>query len=479
MIPVLQYRWQIEYSSETPFLVYYGLRNPPKEKFQKIPLDIEIADIIQACDGKRTLGDLQKHLPGADRLNHLISEEILVDLADRKTGPASLDQAQTCTRCVNNDYLLPGLEFDEKGVCAFCQCYERGSMNAKNSIPIFHDEELKQIQTQNTDSRFDVMLLYTGGKDTSYLLWYLAKKLHLRVLAASWTLPDMNESVRRNILQAKKHLTNVEFVEMTLPWDLAKEVTRSQVQIYGLPCLCPNIAYALLYPLAFEENIPYIVNVVEEVRMSVRDHIFPIIQKNQSLTFSEREETLSFLQYLLEDRKEVKPLDFITEIANTRGSFQKQLPEIYQPLAALVIQAEQDPSVSIPLIRRIQTHNVTGEWNNVVDLLTHELGWELPDSQTGPLYSRCSLETVKDYLQSLRFTYMRTTHFPQSILEISASVFFGLISREKGLIELAERGYFSRPDKLVCLLRDLQVTSEKVEDHTTEVPSSICRKCCC
>jgi hypothetical protein len=161
-------------------------------------------------------------------------------------SPATRDNYQTCIRCVNNDYVISGLEFNTDGVCAFCQCYE----NVADSGPVhggtITDEELLEA-SKNNPSRFDVMVLYTGGKDSSYLLWYLAKKLGLRVLAATWDLPFTNESSLNNMRAARYKLPTVEFIERSLPWDLVQKVSADLFDEVGLPCICPIISAVLSF----------------------------------------------------------------------------------------------------------------------------------------------------------------------------------------------------------------------------------------
>ena len=64
---------------------------------------------------------------------------------------------------------------------------------------------------------------------------------------------------------------------------------------------------------------------------------------------------------------------------------------------------------------------------------------------------------------------MKTTYFPQSIVEISAAVYYGLISREEGLQELSETGYYEFPQSLKGLLEDLEITDESVTSEQGEI----------
>ncbi len=94
MIPVLQYRWKLEYSGSQIFLVYYGLRNPPGEQRRKIALDNETAEILRACDGRLTLGELMRHHKQTIFFYGLIAEKIVVDLPEKKTGPEYVQSAR-------------------------------------------------------------------------------------------------------------------------------------------------------------------------------------------------------------------------------------------------------------------------------------------------------------------------------------------------------------------------------------------------
>ena len=80
----------------------------------------------------------------------------------------------------------------------------------KSVVPI------KNTFERSKKSRFDVAVFYTGGKDSTYLLYYLTKVLNLRVLALTWELPFMSESAKKSIEGAKNTLSNAEFIGFTI-----------------------------------------------------------------------------------------------------------------------------------------------------------------------------------------------------------------------------------------------------------------------
>lgn len=75
-----------------------------------------------------------------------------------------------------HDFIIPGLEFADDGLCAMCASVHITKI-FKSIVPI-----IEKIP-RSKKSRFDVAVFYTGGKDSTYLLYYLSKVLHLRGLA--------------------------------------------------------------------------------------------------------------------------------------------------------------------------------------------------------------------------------------------------------------------------------------------------------
>lgn len=459
--PVLQYRWQLNPTDHGFELVYFGLRNPPLHTKNILPLDPKLGRELG-----RELGRLDGARPAPEALTgnpdyaDLVRQQIVVDASERRE-PATPESRRECTRCVTNDYLIPGLEFDERGVCALCQCYERAEKSGQSAGPRegISDEELKAISAANTDSRFDVMVLCTGGKDSTFLLWYLAKKLGLRVLAASWNMPYTNDTCRENFRRSMSLLPDVEFVERTLPWNLVRQAMHDQLNGVGLPCLCPMTAHALFYPLAFQEKIPLIMHGVEEVQLAVMSYVMTELKEGAEAdpepTPDYRDNTLGFLRAIARGREPKHPWAMNAEMVRYMASIRRVLAPVFGPLEDILNRAEGDPDLAIPNLRRLRTNTSYGSWANVAELIKREMSWQMPPGQKGLLHTSCRIEKVKDHFQFKRFTAMKTTMFPQSVVELGAGVYFGLISREDALIELEELGYHREPEALAPLLTDL------------------------
>jgi len=461
--PVLQYRWQVKETNAGAQLVYFGLRNPPNHTRNIIPLPRELADRLQLLDGRTAAKDLPSDLTGHEMYARLVTEGIIVEAREIRQ-PASRDNFQQCVRCVTNDYVLPGLEFDANGLCAFCQCYELAERSGQGAIMQdgITDEDLVRFSSENTRSRFDAMVLYTGGKDSTYLLWYLAKRLKLRVLVASWNMPYTNDTCRENMRRAMRVLPDVEFVERTLPWSMIRQAMRDQFERVGHPCLCPTVAHALFYPLAVQENIPMIMHGVEEVQLAVMNYVMTEIKSGQTPREQipdHRSETLNFLRMVTKALEPPQPYSLTADLVRHMSSVKKLLAPVYGPLDDILARAENDPNMPIPILRRLKSNTVYGTWAKAAELMKQEMDWHMPPGQKGLLHTSCRIEKVKDLCQFKRFQGAGTTFFPQAIVELGAGVYFGLVSREDALEELQESGYYHEPQVLSVLTHDLGIDS--------------------
>lgn len=100
----------------------------------------------------------------------------VVKSENKRKDPKSFSEARFCKTCAANDFMIAGLEFDEEGRCPICQSADM-TKELKSVVPIMNTFPTCK------KSRFDVAVFYTGGKDSTFLLYYLSKVLHLRVLA--------------------------------------------------------------------------------------------------------------------------------------------------------------------------------------------------------------------------------------------------------------------------------------------------------
>lgn len=304
------------------------------------------------------------------------------------------------------------------------------------------------------------------------MLWLLARKLKLRVLAAFWNMPYCSDAAYENIKRARQHMSEVEFVEWSLPLETVQQAMRNKWHTHGWPCMCPTAAFAMLYPLATQLKIPYVFLGLEDVQAAVLDYVITP-PKAAPTPLSTRDKTLAFLAARAIPRDQVKPIHWPDEMANYHAAIQDALPNLFNDLTHIVQHARQDSSVQIPLIVRLNTNEEYGTWEDARQIIEAEMAWQAPEGQNSLLHTSCAIEPVKDYLQFQRFKAMRTVFMPQSIVEMGAAVFFGLVTRDEALKAIPELGYWAPPPILDKLTSDLGITKEEVAASEDELRPSM------
>ncbi len=450
----LQNRWKIEGNK----LVYYGLRNVP---------DLLRNEIKISRRQKKILSQLPCELKPEEIaiLKGLFGKQVVKITQKRKT-PTSLDEARFCKSCVANDFMIPGLDFDQNGLCPMCQT-AKNTENLKSVVPI------KNTFSRSKKSRFDVAVFYTGGKDSTFLLYYLSKQQNLRVLALTWEIPYLSDSAQKSIENAKKKLKNVEFITRKISDADLKKIYRKLYELNGNTCACPSLAYVLFYPELVINRVPYFVVGNEPVQMLglFYNRMAPKI----SYSFGDNKllNTLIAIGRIVSFRPPLRRGQFHTLATMKQlaygDSFLKRISGYDNELVSNVVTAIKEvPEILKPLKRAIRASSFTGnipafvhvdfdeisgcmyDWENVQTIIKKECGWIAPDQNDKGLHTSCNIEKCKEYTQFLRFYYMKTRMIPFSALEISLASRNRNVSREKALNELKNSLGFSLSEVAEC-----------------------------
>lgn len=419
----LQSRWKLEGRR----LHYYGLRSQPELFRNNIRLSRKQADVLAALPRELSREELAV-------LGPLVGRQVVPE-ADRRPIPQSLSQAVFCTGCCANDYIIPGLEFDSRGRCPMCQTADR--VKSFKSLVTLVDEIPRSRR-----SRFDIALFYTGGKDSTFLLYYLSKVMGLRVLALTWEIPFMSESAAKSIENAKKAFRNVEFITRSMSQNDLRRIYKKLYALSGNTCACPSLAYLLFYPELVANRVPYFAAGNEPVQILglYYNHMAPPM----AYAFAESR-LLPFLMNLgrvLTLRPPLKQGQFQTlmtmkQLAYGDSLFQK-LSGYRNELVGNIVEAiHAVPELLVPFRRAIRRSSRRGHvpafvhfdldrlnggkynWNEVKSILVRECGWVPPDDGNKALHTSCKIEKCKDHTQFLRFYHCKSKMIPFSALEFS------------------------------------------------------------
>ncbi|MCD8371889.1 MAG: hypothetical protein LUD27_01140, partial [Clostridia bacterium] len=444
MKPILQSRWKVCGGR----LVYYGIRKSPFTFKNSIKVSKTEIKVLGELDGTRTLEEYSKKRI----IKKFIRKGVVVDASENIVLPKSLAAARYCKKCVANDFTVPGIEFDKDGLCPMCASRinfssRRAIMPVKTEIPY------------NKKGKYDVALFYTGGKDSSYLLYYLAAVKKLRVLAMTWQIPFMSKNALQSIENAKEKLKNVTFVSRKASDEATEAIYAEHYRLAGNTCMCPSFAYVLFYPLLVEERVPYVVLGNEPVQMQnlIFNNISPSfafipalqglarfgVNILRILTFRKPFKCGQMQMYFTVKALSDGKIPFKDsgkyhneQVANVCKALNSQ-PEFMEPFKKCV-----DKSVKrgfIPQLVHIDFDETLGgvyNWQQVKELLKEQIGWTDCEEKDKALHTSCVIEKCKEYTQLKRFKDMQGRTIPYSAIELSLAVSSGCISREEAMEEL-------------------------------------------
>lgn len=436
----LQNRWKLENKR----LRYYGLRNKSVMFKNVVKLTAKQAKIVSRLPCELTSEEYKCVVK-------LIGAQIVDESAKRVT-PRSLDEARFCANCAANDFIIPGLEFDENGLCPMCQSVDE-TKELKSVVPIMN------TFPRSKKSRFDAAVFYTGGKDSTFVLYYLSKVLNLRVLALTWEIPYISENAAKSIQNAKRNMPNVEFITRKVCDADLKKIYAHLYKIADNTCMCPSLAYVLFYPELVANKVPYFVAGNERAQLVglYYNHIAPKLAygfaNNKALNF------FIDLGRVLTLRPPLKKGQFHTlatmkQLAYGDSVFKKisgygnalvsnavaaihTVPLMVKPLKRAIRRSSW--SGNIPAFVQVDLDEVCGgtyNWKEIKDTVVSECGWVPPDESDKGLHTSCKIEKCKEYSQFKRFYEMKSDMIPFSALEIAIASRDRALSKAEAIAEL-------------------------------------------
>lgn len=168
---------------------------------------------------------------------------------------------QMCNNCVM-DTTDPEIIFDENGRCDFCDNFYNTILPSWDPDKIDEkklQEMAEKIKKEGKGKKYDCIIGFSGGADSSYLAYIAKEKLGLRPLMLSvdtgWNIDDADENINKLI----KHL-NVDLEVIKVDWEEMKDLQvsffKSQVPYQDTPQ--DHAIFAGLYNYAAKHGIKYI-----------------------------------------------------------------------------------------------------------------------------------------------------------------------------------------------------------------------------
>lgn len=151
-------------------------------------------------------------------------------------------EIQVCTKCILNSQ-IPNIRFDDRGVCNFCNDYEEEKKYLDRDY-VSLEKKMISILKSNKSRDYDCMVLYSGGKDSTYMLYKLANHYNLRVLAFTFDNHFIPPETYANIDRVLKKI-NVDHIVYKPSWQLNKAIFNASFKNSALQQRSKELAFLI------------------------------------------------------------------------------------------------------------------------------------------------------------------------------------------------------------------------------------------
>lgn len=329
-----------------------------------------------------------------------------------------------CKRCVM-DTSIPGVRLDEEGVCNFCHMHEK----LERRFPTGEEGErilkklAEKIRKSGKGKKYDCVVGVSGGRDTSYCLYYVKEVMKLRPLAVHFDNGWDSEIAKSNIAKLCEKL-EVDLHTIIMDWPESRELTNANIRAC-VPYidLTDDIGIASsLFLSAEKEGVKYII-----------------------LSHSFREEGITPLKWNYID-----------------GKFTRAIIEQFCKIPLSELKHFRNVELSDMLYwivwKGIRIVNITNYYDDTGDkiekFLKERFGWE----DTGQHHMDNELFALVYYYSRRKFG------FDWRVVELSAKIRTGVVSREEALRALETPPFFETEENIEYCLRKQELSREEFEE---------------
>lgn len=294
-----------------------------------------------------------------------------------------------CSRCVTPE-THETIVFDEEGVCNICRQHEFKQESIDWDAKKRELDEL--IEKYRGRHDYDCIVPFSGGKDSTWTLYYLVKEYKLRPLVVRFNHGFMRPTLEENTVRTIRQL-GVAFHDFTANWKVVQKLMLQAFLEKGDFCWhCHTGVFAYPMRVAIRQNIPLVIW---------------------------GEPSSEYTAYYSYDQPEEVDEKRFNRYVNLGISAQ----DMFVRLQGAVDERDLKP-FTYPPLRELRSINyrsvclgsfVPWDVKKQTQIISRELGWK-GDQVEGvpPGYSyekiECSMQGVRDYIKFIKRGYTRPSH---------------------------------------------------------------------
>jgi len=343
-----------------------------------------------------------------------------------------------CSKCVTPE-TAESLIFDENNTCSACK-----QISFKNEKVDWAD---RKVQFENLIAKhknkfdYDCVVPFSGGKDSTFALWYIVKIKNLKPLVVRFDHNFLRETVQKN---TEKTITKlgVDFLNFKPNFNIVKKMMFESLFRRGDFCWhCHVGVNAFPIRIAIEKNIPL------------------LIYGEPSAEYG------SFYNY---NNLEFQDVERFNKTGNLGINAEDMIGMIKQRYPNEKIDERDFKPFIYPSQKELNEKNIVGTYlgnyipwdvKEQVKIIKKELNWEGDEVEGIPEeydYEKieCYMQGVRDYIKFIKRGFGRTSHL------VSIDIRNNRMSREQGM-KLVKEYDGKRPKSLDFFLGLVKMTEHE------------------
>lgn len=340
---------------------------------------------------------------------------------------------QLCSRCVLTAS-FPRLTFDTHGVCSICRDYYKWTNNWKSKLPVQRKILNKLcIEAKNKHREFDALIPYSGGKDSSFVLYTTKTKLGLNCLAYTLDNGYLSEYAKTNIDKTCRKL-GVEHVYYRFNPDLMNRLYGLFVRKTGYPCsVCMRAMAVGTGKIADLYDIPLVIS-----GTSLRTELPLSREMAEHGSVSHMRGVLKGEQIGVECKRMLSEYSMRRKIGHVLFRLTERTKLVTYAWFNLADYIEWD-------------------YNNIFQTISKELDWEGPEETE---HMDCIIHPIQNYIQHLRFPDLDLDR-----LRFARLVMAGQMTRADALQKLETKTTPCPESVLNRFLGDIKMTKAEFDNY--------------
>ncbi len=295
-----------------------------------------------------------------------------------KDSKKAWDERLACKKCgITTRY--PVIKMNDEGICNICENYQRTKKNIDAYFRTLADlEHLLQQENQWNRSKYDCLLLYSGGRGAGYALYKLVE-MGFRVLAITYDNGYFGKADLDNI---KKITSKLEVDHLVLTHRNSDKILGESIKTAATVCRgCFHTSFSLAAEYAYHHHIRVVIGATLSRGQIIENRLFMFLQ-----------------QGITETR----------ELENEILKLQKMAPEIDKNMFKYIdIDVVNDGSIHerVKFLDFYRYFNITNE--EMITYLNHKDPYWKDRKEFAVYSTNCPLKQIGDYghLQEKGFHY--------------------------------------------------------------------------